>query len=173
MKIRNFCFTLKNNNIKYYLSQLPDIYRTCEVPIVFIPDNYLGYLIFLFYAWKYNLYERSYKDFKDYLGVAWISSNDCEPVLIHCRYKNKLTLVDTLFHELRHWFQAKYMKQFYINGNSDADYNLDSKEYNNLPLEKDANTFAKKYSKKLGIKYAVVQGELWIIQRRSKLKDSK
>lgn len=169
MKIRNFCLTLKTNNIKYYLSQLPDIYRTCEVPILFVSNNYFGYLIWKFYAWKYDLKNRNYKRFKKYSGTAYFHIETHEPHLIHCVYKHKLSLPCTLFHELRHWYQQKHMKQFHITSGNYANNtnNLSTKEYNKLPLEVDANTFAKKYCKKIGIRFINYST---ISTKRSKLK---
>ena len=172
MKIRNFCLTLKNNNIKYYLSQLPDIYRTCDVPIIIVPNNYFGYLIWCIYAWYYNLEDRNYNEYKKYLGTAYFKVIAHEPILIYCKYKSKYQLADTLFHELRHWYQQKYMKMFHTNANN-YDIEISNKEYDNLPLEKDANTFAKKYCKKLGIKYATIKGESWILAHKSKVKGLK
>ena len=130
MEIRNFCFGLKNKQIKYYLSQLPDIYRTCEIPILFINRNPFGYLIFLFYNWKYNLGDRSYNEFLKIGGTSYCSFVDSTPYFIYCslgKYENsKPFLCFTLFHELRHWYQQKYLTKFWK-----------TKYYLNLNLEDD------------------------------------
>lgn len=62
MKIVNFCLSLKNKQINYYLSKLPEVYRTCDIPIVFVPNNYFGYIILKFYIKKYNLLELTFKE---------------------------------------------------------------------------------------------------------------
>jgi len=169
MKIRNFCLTLSTKRIKQYLSVLPPIYRTCEVPIVVLSNNYFGYLIFLFYSWKYSLPNKCYSEFRRHLGTAWYDVRSHDSILVHVIYKSQYSLPDVLFHELRHWYQTKYMKQFHINSGDYSD-GLSSKEYDSIPLEKDANTFAKKYCKKLGIKYATISGVSWIMKNRCKLK---
>lgn len=175
IKIRNFCFGLKNKQINYYLTKLPEIYKTCEVPLLFINKNILGYLIFNFYSWKYNLPKnRNYKEFKIVSGTSYYTTLSHKPVLIYCAKCNKKGskefLVFTLFHELRHWYQQKYLTEYSVVHSRYYNDNVEMDNYDKQVLEKDANIFARKHSLKLGIKFIKCKGVDFISYKRSKLK---
>lgn len=170
MKIRNFCWSLKNKQINYYLSKLPNIYRTCSVPILFLPANILGYFIWRFYAWKYNLEYRSFKEFSEVGGTSYYYHNTHEPIMIYIKHSHELTTPFILFHELRHWYQQMYLKGFrkMVIQNYNPDINFD--RYHLQPIEKDANTFAKNQCKKIGIKFMQShKDEYTIDSKRTKL----
>lgn len=172
--IRNFCFGLKNKQINYYLSKLPAVYKTCEVPILFVNRNLFGYLIFLFYSLKYNLGDRNYKDFLNTGGTSYYFLNTHKSTFIYCSRSaekgNKEHFVFVLFHELRHWYQQTHLKQFHIEKRY---YNLTiyDDNYSKQPLELDANKFAKKYAEKVGIRFIKVKGIDYVSANRSKLKN--
>lgn len=174
MKIRNFCFGLRNKQINYYLNNLPDIYRTCEVPVLLINRNILGYLIFLFYNWKYDLNDRSYKGFLTTGGSSYHRRITHEPTFIYCamgRYVGaNVFMVFTIFHELRHWYQQKHLRDFHIKHSMSYSNDTSLAEYDKQPLEKDANDFARKHSLKVGIRFIKVKGVDYISMKRSKLK---
>lgn len=71
MKLRNFCWSLKNKQINYYFSKLPEIYRTCDIPIIFVPDNRFGYIVIKYYTWKYNLHDLTFQEFNDCGGTHY------------------------------------------------------------------------------------------------------
>ena len=151
MKIRNFCLSLKNKQINYYLSKLPEIYRTCEVPILFVPDNYIGYLILKYYIKKIGLYELTFQEFKNCSGTHYHKNKNS--VMIHVKNKHKLAVPFILFHELRHWYQRTHLTEYTNKLEYNYDSNTSIKDYHKQPIEKDANVFAKKYCKELGIKF--------------------
>ena len=172
MKIRNFCWSLKNKQINYYLKELPEVYRTPDIPIVFVPDNYIGYLILNYYIKKYGLYELTFKDFNECSGTHYYGNK--RSIMIHVKNTHKLGVPFILFHELRHWYQLNYLIEY--KNKNDVTYNNNTliKDYHKQPTEKDANIFAKKYCKELGIKFeqSITNGYT-IRAKRSKLKEIK
>lgn len=173
MKIINFCFGLRNKQIHYYLKELPEIYRTCEVPVLFINRNIIGYCVFLYYKWKYNLRDRSYSEFQNIGGSAFYTFSTHEPIFIYCAKgpykKSKEFLVFTLFHELRHWYQQKHLKGYHKKHSLTYNNDINMENYEKQVLERDANNFARKYCLHLGIKFIKSKGVDYI-STRSKLK---
>ena len=110
MKIINFSWSLKNNQINYYLSKLPEVYRTCDIPILFVPNNFVGYLIWKYYARKYELPDRNFEKFNEVSGTAYYNTQTLESILIFVKHSHRLTTPFILFHELRHWYQQTYLK---------------------------------------------------------------
>ena len=151
MKIVNFCLSLKNKQINYYLSKLSEVYRTCDIPIVFVPNNYFGYIILKFYIKKYNLLELTFKEFNNCSGTHY--HRNYKSVMIHVKSKHKLAVPFILFHELRHWYQRNYLSSYMNKVYCNYDNNTLIPDYHKQPIEKDANVFAKKYCKELGIKF--------------------
>lgn len=153
MKIRNFCWSLRNKQINYYLNSLHSIYRTRTVPILFLPANIFGYFIWRFYAWKYNLEDRTFKEFNEVGGTSYYYHNTHNQIMIYVKHSHELMTPFILFHELRHWYQQMYLKGFrkIAIQNYNPDVNFD--KYHLQPIEKDANTFAKNQCKKIGIKF--------------------
>lgn len=174
MKIRNFCFGLKNKQINYYLNQLPEVYRSCDIPILFINRNIVGYFIFLYYNWKYNLEDRSYKEFKRIGGTSYHTNNTHEPTFIYCakgiEKGSKEFLVFTMFHELRHWYQQKHLTPFHCKHSLTYNNDVTMDNYDKQTLEVDANSFARKYCLPLGIRFIKHKGVDFISAKRSKLK---
>ena len=172
MNILNFCRFLKNKQINYYLSKLPEIYRTCDVPILFVSDNYFGYLILKYYIKKFGLYELTFQEFNNCSGTHYYRNK--RSIMIHVKNKHKLGVPFMLFHELRHWYQQNYLIEY--KNKNDVTYNNNTliKDYHKQPTEKDANIFAKKYCKELGIKFeqSITNGYT-ICAKRSKLKEIK
>ena len=174
MKIRNFCFGLRNKQINYYLTKLPEIYRTCDIPILFINRNIVGYIIFRYYDWFYKLGKRTYKEFKKIGGTSYHVLSTHEPTFIYCAKGNskvsKDFLVFTLFHEMRHWYQQKYLTNFHKKHSRDYNDDVTVDNYDKQTLEVDANKFARKYCLPLGIKFIKYKGVDFISAKRSKLK---
>lgn len=162
MKIINLCFGISTKQIKYYLKVLPEIYKTCNTPILLINNNFLGYLIFKVYSFFYELPYRSYREFKKFGGTSYHTVGENEPVFIYCtRIKSLATnerFIYVLFHELRHWYQQKHLKNFHIKYSESYSNNVNLIGYEKQVLEKDANKFSKKYCLKLGIKFIKVKG---------------
>lgn len=173
MKIRNYCLNLKTSIVKYYINTLPEVYRTVDVPIVIVPDNRIGHFIFNRYATKYNLMDRTYEEFQDVGGTAYFQMDSREPLLIFIKYSHELSLPNILFHEIRHWYQQKYLKAFHISGYKNYVDDVNIKNYNKQKLEVDANKFAKEHCKKLGIRFITEKGTESISSKRSKLKKRK
>lgn len=176
MKIINFCYGITSKQIKYCLNELPSIYRTCEVPILFVNRNYIGYLIFRYYARKYNINDKNYKEFKEVGGTSYYNIDNHEPIFIFCSKGKSNTskefLIFTLFHELRHWYQQKHLKNFHIKYSEIYNNNVTLIGYEKQALEKDANNFSKKYCLKLGVKFIKVKG-IDYIKNKSNLRTKK
>lgn len=173
MKIINLCFGISTKQIKYYLKVLPEIYKTCNIPILLINNNFLGYLIFKVYSFFYELPYRSYREFKKVGGTSYHTVGENEPVFIYCTRIKSLTtnerFIYVLFHELRHWYQQKYLNEFHIKYSKDYISNVEIENYSEQILEKDANNFSKKYCMKLGIRFNTIKGSCYPSYKRSKL----
>lgn len=174
MKIINLCFGISTKQIKNYLKVLPEIYKTCNIPILFINNNFLGYLIFIIYSFFYELPYRSYREFKKVDGTSYHIIHNNEPVFIYCTKIKSLTtnerFIYVLFHELRHWYQQKYLKEFHTKYSENYIDNVEIENYSKQVLEKDANAFSKKYCMKLGIRFNTIKGSCYPSYKRSKLK---
>lgn len=48
MKIKNYTLT-RNRVIKYFISQMPEIYRTYDKPLIILPNNFIGLILTWFY----------------------------------------------------------------------------------------------------------------------------
>jgi hypothetical protein len=172
MTIKNFCPSLKNKQINYYLSKLPEVYRTCDIPIIFVPDNYIGFLILKYYIKEYYLGELTYPEFNNCGGTHYYRNE--KSVMIHVKNKHKVAVPFILFHELRHWYQRTYLINYMNKVYYNYDNNILIKDYHKQPIEKDANVFAKKYCKELGIKFkqSITNGYT-LCAKSSKLKELK
>lgn len=172
MKLRNFCWSLKNKQINYYFSKLPEIYRTCDIPIIFVPDNRFGYILIKYYTWKYDLHDLTFQEFNDCGGIHYHRNKTS--VMIHIKVKHNLGVPFILFHELRHWYQRTHLVDYMNKVGCNYDNNTLIKDYHKQPIEKDANIFAKKYCKLLGIKFeqSITNGYT-ICAKSSKLKGPK
>lgn len=166
-KIINYCTSLtglSTKTIKSYLNVLPEIYKSCEVPLIFVPNNYFGYLMWKYHCYKLDLRIIDKKSFDSYGGSCYYCTEKCEAVAIFVKHSSERNLCTpfVLFHELRHWYQEKYLKGF--NDKHMVSYNSDTSinDYREQPIEKDADNFAKKYCKKLGIKFMKEKGQLII-----------
>jgi hypothetical protein len=162
MNIINRSLNVKNNKIKYYLSKLPDIYKTCDIPILFVDNNYFGYLIHKYYSVKYNCPNFCKKEFSEIGGTCWYAQNGHKTIFIIIKVQHKLTVPMVLFHELRHWYQQTHLKDFHIEYTKVYNDDVTIDGYSKQHLELDANKFAKMHCKKLGIKFYNSKNEFCI-----------
>ena len=162
MKILNRCVFKRINiiNIKEYIKILPNEYQNIDVPILLIDYSYIGYILFLLYSVKYNLPKDRWKEFKLIGGTAYYTVPNHNPHFILVKVsKRREATIFTLFHELRHWYQQKYLKQFHIQNTNDYFVSVDWDNHHKQRLEVDANNFAKKYCKKFKIKFTQKLGK--------------
>lgn len=152
MKIINFTLT-RNNKINYFISQMPDIYRTYNKPLIILPYNFIGLILTWYYFRKYEYYhtfKKTKEFFKNAGGTCVYEMPDIETCFILMYKKHELQVPYYLFHEMRHWYQQTYMKDFYRNSYiKDKDVEI----HEDKILEKDADNFAKNMCKKLGMKF--------------------
>lgn len=152
MKIINFTLT-RNNKINYFISQIPDIYRTYDKPLIILPYNLLGLILTWYYFRKYEYYhtiKEIHNFYKKCTGTCVYREDNLETIFILVFNKHKLSLPFVIFHEMRHWYQQTYLKNFYRKTNQ-IDKNI--KIHEDKILEKDADNFAKNMCKKLGMKF--------------------
>lgn len=154
-------YRTSNKKLKKYISILPKEYKSCDIPIILVNRNIIGFillnLLLCFYFSKVT-----FKYFSNSGGAynrinnrrfIYIISN-CEEVLIF-----------SLFHKLRHWYQEMYLNEFFENCLNIYNPDTSIDNYSKQRIEIDANNFSKKYCKKLGFSFKKNKNKLIIYKR--------
>ena len=165
MKIFNLFSHLSRKDINNILNYLPKEYKDIDIPVYIVRKGIIGVFAYIWYYKKtygYSLKEclRRYTNTGGCSTyVTYCETGKIEPLSIIITSSSKERAIFYLLHEIRHSYQQKYL-QPYHEKHSEKYFKIfdnmsdeDTKSYQYQVLERDANNFAKKIAKKMGIKF--------------------